>query len=277
MGCSSNKNVEVEESSNVKTDNKNKKSSKSDAKDNSEEEEEEKEKDEEEIELNSDDDDNDNENTIDKLKRKHMMHEYVFYPTTKIPTNRFPKKNLEGVLPSDFASKEKKDENKQYFCFSKNENNKNNKKNNFMPEEESEKSDLINNDIYLFNQKTKRIKSIRPLKRDEMIKSYNYQIEIDFDGNGIIEKRSNKDKDQYDYLDMFPNGEGYKFINREEEEPKAEKKKIIVPKKKTDEKEIENIKKNDVNDIANIINKELKENGLVADNQKKDVHNSNDF
>ena len=119
MGCSSNKNVEVEEPSNDKTDNKNKKnkkSSKSDAKDNSEEEEE-KEKEEEEYELNSDDEDNDNENTIDKLKRKHMMHEYVFYPTTKIPTNKFPKKNLEGVLPSDFASKEKKNENKQYFCF----------------------------------------------------------------------------------------------------------------------------------------------------------------
>ena len=41
-------------------------------------------------------------------------------------------------------------------------------------------------------------------------------------------------------------------------------------------KKIEEIKKNDENDIANIINKELKENGLLENNQKV-VENANDF
>ena len=122
----------------------------------------------------------------------------------------------------------------------------------------------------------KEVKSVRPLKREEIIKPYNYQIEYKCDDSGIIDKVSNKGKEKYEYLDMYPNGEGYKYISNEEER-KEEKKKINIPKKTIDEKKIELIKKNDVNDIANIINKELKENGLVEDNQKKVQDNANDF
>ena len=50
-------------------------------------------------------------------------------------------------------------------------------------------------------------------------------------------------------------------------EKKMIKIKLIYLKKKMDEKKIEEIKKNDVNDIANIINKELKENGLINEKQ----------
>ena len=79
---------------------------------------------------------------------------------------------------------------------------------------------------------------------------------------------------------MFPNGEGYKFVNsyEEEEKKKEEKNKTIIklPKKEIEEKKIEEIKKNDENDIANIINKELKENGLLENNQKV-AENVNDF
>ena len=76
---------------------------------------------------------------------------------------------------------------------------------------------------------------------------------------------------------MFPNGEAYKFVNNEEE-TKEEKPKIKLPKKNIEEeKKIELIKKNDVNYIANIINKELKENGLIENNKKVVENNANDF
>ena len=201
-----------------------------------------------------------------------MQHEYYFYPTKDIPKNKFTKKNIENLLPSDYANKETNKKDKQYLCFAKNKK----KKKIFLPEDESVKSNLINDDIYLFNLRMKEVKSVRPLKRDEIIKPYNYQIEYRCDDSGIIDKVSNKDKENYEYLDMYPNGEGYKFISNEEER-KEEKKKVNIPKKTIDEKKIELIKKNDVNDIANIINKELKENGLVEDNQKKVEDNANDF
>ena len=55
----------------------------------------------------------------------------------------------------------------------------------------------------------------RATKREEILKPYNYQIEYDINDDGILDKRSNKEKGNYDYLDMFPNGEGYKFVNNE--------------------------------------------------------------
>ena len=123
----------------------------------------------------------------------------------------------------------------------------------------------------------KQVKSIRTLKREEIIKPYNYQIEYDMNEEGILDKKSNKEKVKYDFLDMFPNGEGYKFINDDEEESKHEEKKIIkLPTKKIDEQKIKLIEKNDENNIANIINKELKENGLL-ENNKKIENNANDF
>ena len=286
MGCSSQKNAELDESSNDNTHNKKSKHDKintdknineegSGEEEEGEEEEEEEGKnegEEEEKEMDKENKDKDKDNTIEKLEKLYMQHEYYFYPTKDIPKNKFTKKNIENLLPSDYANKETNKKDKQYLCFAKNKK----KKKILVPEDESAKSNLINDDIYLFNLRMKEVKSVRPLKREEIIKPYNYQIEYKCDDSGIIDKVSNKDKEKYEYLDMYPNGEGYKYISNEEER-KEEKKKINIPKKTIDEKKIELIKKNDVNDIANIINKELKENGLVEDNQKKVQDNANDF
>ena len=277
MGCSNKEKIKVDEPDNKKK-NKDKKSNKKDkpkknnGNNNNEEEEEEYEFSEEADEIGDD-------GNIEKLKKKHMIKEYYFYPTKDIPKNKFVRKNVDQKLPSDFASKEVNKKDKQYFCFQKNKKQKKNKKNKFIQDEEkSQKNNIIEDDIYMFNQKMKQVKTFRPLKREEILKSYNYQIEYDINEDGIIEKKSNKEKSKYDYLDMFPNGEAYKFVNNDEEEEKKEEDKIKtkLPKKEIEEKKIEEIKKNDENDIANIINKELKENGLVENNQKK-VENANDF
>ena len=204
-----------------------------------------------------------------------MENEFVFYPTKGISKNKFAKNKKDNIVPIDLANKEQNKKDKQYFCFKKNK--KKSKKANKILEEESEKNNLLNDDIYLFNQRMKQVKSIRTLKREEIIKPYNYQIEYDMNEEGILDKKSNKEKVKYDFLDMFPNGEGYKFINDDEEESKHEEKKIIkLPTKKIDEQKIKLIEKNDENNIANIINKELKENGLL-ENNKKIENNANDF
>lgn len=283
MGCSNQKNIEVDDTNknknktnkNQKKDSDKSKKGKESKEENKESEEEneneESERDSEEEELEMGDEDN-----IEKLKKKHMIHEYYFLPTKDIPKIRFVKRDIDKVLPSDFAGKEKNKKDKQYFCFIKNKSQKNNHK--IIHEEETGKNqNLIEDKIYLFNQKMRKVKSIKPLKREEILKPYNYEIECDInEDDKIIDKKSNKEKGKYDYLDMFPNGEAYKFVNNEEE-PKNEKPKIVLPQKNNiEDKKIELIKKNDVNDIVNIINKELKENGLI-DNNKKNEKNDNDF
>ena len=294
MGCSSQKNIEVEDTE--KSSKKNKEFSQKNLECKKEENEEQenseisgenndaekensksKESDDEEIEMNDE-----NKDKIEMLKKKHMIHEYYFYPTKNIPKRKFVKRDIDKELPSDFANRESsKNKDRHYFCFIKNEDKNKNKKN-FIDEEEkeTEKNNLLEDDIYLFNQRKKKIKSIKPLNREEVIKPYNYQIEYDVNGERIMDIR-NKENNKYEYLDMFPNGEAYKFINNEEEEvnlkEKEEEKKIVIEaKKELEDKKIEMIKKNDVNDIANIINKELKENGLL-EGDKKVEENPNDF
>lgn len=266
MGCSSQKNAEVDDSkikddnhekkNSLKTTKKDKSGESSHGKNNNDKDkdnEDEEEKDEEEIELDD----------VERIKKEKMLHDYYFYPTKEISKNKFIKKSIQEVLPSDFASKEKSKKG-QFLSFLE-KNNK--KKNKFTgKEEESSKEPLFNDDFYLFNRKINGMKTIRTLKRDEMIKPYNYVNEYEITEEGIKDKKSNKDMNKYEYYDMFPNGEAYKFYT-DEERKKDDKNKIILPKKKIDEKKIEEIKKNDVNDIANIINKELKQNGLINENQ----------
>lgn len=270
MGCSSQKNAEVENSKH-EDDNHEKKSSLKKAKKNSSREsndeennkDNENESDEEEYELDD----------VERIKKEKMMHDYYFYPTKEVSKNKFINKSVKGVLPSDFASKEKKKQGQFLSFMDKNKK----KKNKFTgKEEQSIKEPLFSDDMHLFNKKIEKMKSIRPLKRDEIIKPYNYVNEYELNEDGIMEKKSNKDYNKYEYYDMHPNGEAYKFYT-DEERPKDEKNKINLPKKKIDEKKIEEIKKNDVNDIANIINKELKENGLINENKNVVVNNDNDF
>ena len=264
MGCSSQKNAEVDDSK-IKDDNHEKKNSlKNSKKDNRPESDHKKNN-------NDKDKDKDNENNeeeaelddIEKIKKEKMLHDYYFYPTKEISKNKFIKKSIKEVLPSDFASKEKSKKGQFLSFLEKNQN----KKNEFTgKEEESSKEPLFNDDLYLFNRKINGMKAIRILKRDEMIKPYNYVNEYEINEEGIKDKKSNKDLNKYEFYDMFPNGEAYKFYT-DEERKKDDKNKINLPKKKIDEKKIEEIKKNDVNDIANIINKELKENGLINEKQ----------
>ena len=291
MGCSSQKNAQVDD-----TDpNKNKKNEGGE-KNKKKENPDIKKKESKELALENDENDNDNdndleeeelelgdENNIEKLKKKHMINEYIFYPTKEIPKKRFVKRDIDKVLPSDFANKEKSNKDKQYYCFQKKLNKPKVKKNKFIPDDESEKNNLLQDEIYNFNKNLSKMKSVRPLKREEILKPYNYQIEYDINDDGLLEKRSNKDNSKYDYLDMFPNGEAYKFINRDDDNEKEEKEKKnlveeakLKKQKEIEEKKIELINKNDENNIANIINKELKENGLLQDN-KKVVENANDF
>jgi hypothetical protein len=279
MGCSSQKNAEVDDSK-IKVDNHEKKNSlkkgKKDGGGKSNDEENkndnDKDKDKDKDDVNDEDEEAVELDDVERIKKEKMMHDYYFYPTKEISKNRFITKSIKGVLPSDFASKEKTKKG-QFLSFL--EKNKK-KKNEFTgKEEESSKEPLFNDEFYLFNRKINDMKAIRTLKRDEIIKPYNYVNEYEITEEGVKDKKSNKDLNKYEYYDMFPNGEAYKFYT-DEEIPKDDKNKINLPKKKIDEKKIEEIKKNDVNDIANIINKELKENGLINDNQKL-VNNDNDF
>ena len=251
MGCSSQKNIEVENDKNLNKENKNinkeiqknvknkengNEESKIDVKE--EYENSEKENSEEEIGMNDKNQDN-----IENYKKKHMSHEYYFYPTKNIPKRKFVKRDIDKELPSDFANIETNDKNRQYFCFVKNNDKDKNKKINKIapPEErETEKNNLLDDEIYLFNRNMKKIKSIKPLKREEILKPYNYQIELEMNEDGIIDKKSNKENNKYDYLDMFPNGEGYKFINNDEEiKPKEQEKKIDIPiNKKIEDKKM---------------------------------------
>ena len=257
MGCSSQKNAEVDDSKN-KDDNHEKKNSlkkvkkdkskESNHEENNNDSNKDNEDDEEEVELDD----------VERIKKERMLHDYYFYPTKEISKNKFINKSIKGVLPSDFSSKEKIKKGQFLSFLEKNKKKKNEFTGN---EEESSYDPLLHDNLYLFNQKIKGMKAIRALKRDEMIKPYNYVNEYEINEDGIKDKKSNKDLNKYEYYDMFPNGEAYKFYT-DEERPKDDKNKINLPKKK-----IEEIKKNDVNDIVNIINKELKENGLINDKQ----------
>ena len=280
MGCSSQKNVQVDEPDND-TKNNNKKDKKSKSKESPKKKESNKENEEEDDDFEEEEEMEMDENGIEKLKKKHMINEYIFYPTKDIPKKRFVKKDNDKVLPSDFAGKEKSDKDKQYFCFQKKINKNKTKKYKFRPDDESEKNNPIKDEIYHFNQHLQQAKAVRPLKREEIVKPYNYEYEYRLNDDGLLEKKSNKGKEKYEYLDMFPNGEAYKFVNSDdEEENKKDKNKIdkakIEREKENEAKRIELIKQNDENNIANIINKELKENNLL-EGDKKVGDNANDF
>ena len=79
---------------------------------------------------------------------------------------------------------------------------------------------------------------------------------------GISNKVTNKINDNNGYIDVYPNGEAYKFLSSKDDEEKKEKPKKVVYNKisELDKAKIEEIKKKDENDIVNIINKGLKEN-----------------
>ena len=98
------------------------------------------------------------------------------------------------------------------------------------------------------------------------------------DKKGISNKVESKENmgDNNEYIDLYPNGEAYKYLtNDDEEEEKKEPIKIEEKKEVLNAAQIEEIKKKDENDIVNIINKGLEENKLV---EKKPVGESaNDF
>ena len=97
------------------------------------------------------------------------------------------------------------------------------------------------------------------------------------DKKGISNKIENKEnmKDNNEYLDIYPNGEAYKYLTNDDEEEKKEPIKIEEKNEVVDAAKIEEIKKKDENDIVNIINKGLEENKLV---EKQPVADSaNDF
>ena len=157
MGCSSQKNIEVDDSEdkNGKNNKKNKVGNKV-KQNNNKKDNEDSEFDEEELEM-------DDVSNIENLKKKHMIHEYYFLPTKDIPKRRFVKKDKDKLLPSDFADKEKKKDTK-YFCFIKFNISKNNKNDIIKKEDESEENNnFIDDDKYLFNQRMKQVKSIKPL------------------------------------------------------------------------------------------------------------------
>ena len=107
------------------------------------------------------------------------------------------------------------------------------------------------------NQRQKQIKSIKPLTKEEFIKSYNYKIEFEMDKEGISNKIENKEnmKDNNEYLDIYPNGKALKHLtNDDNEEEKKEPIKIEEKNEVVDTAKIEEIKKKDENNIVNIIN-----------------------
>ena len=211
---------------------------------------------------------------VEQLKKKKMLKEYDFYLTKEIPKTKFANKNKEANLPVDYANKEeKKTQEKKYLCFVEAKTKKK-KRIEIKPSNENQ---LLRDEIYLFNQRQKQIKSIKPLTKEEYLKPYSYKIEFEMDKQGISNKVENKEsmKDNNEYIDMYPNGEAYKFLTNDEEEEKKEPIKIESNKEILDAAKIEEMKKKDENDIVNIINKGLEDNKLK---EKQPVADSaNDF
>ena len=215
---------------------------------------------------------------VEQLKKKKMLKEYDFYLTKEIPKNKFINKNKNSNLPMDFADvEEKKNQEKKYLCFIETKTKKK-KKIEIKPDKTNQ---IIRDEIYLFNERRKQIKSIKPLTQDEYLKPYSYKVEFEIGKKGISNKVINKinENGQNEYIDVYPNGEGYKFKpNDSDEEEKKEEIKKVVENNVTNETltnaQIEEIKKNDENNIVNIINKGLKENKLV---EEVKAANDNDF
>ena len=142
---------------------------------------------------------------------------------------------------------------------------------------------LIRDEIYLFNERRKQIKSIKPLTQEEFIQPYSYKVEFEMGKKGISNKVENKTSthDNFEYLDVYPNGEAYKFkpndsIDEKEEEPVKVKVENAMDIKETiNTAQVEENQKKDENDIVNIINKGLQENKLVEEEKK--AENANDF
>ena len=215
---------------------------------------------------------------VEQLKKKKMLKEYDFYLTKEIPKNKFINKNKNSNLPMDFADvEEKKNQEKKYLCFIEAKTKKK-KKIEIKPDKTNQ---IIRDEIYLFNERRKQIKSIKPLTQDEYLKPYSYKVEFEMGKKGISNKVINKinENGQNEYIDVYPNGEGYKFKpNDSDEEEKKEEIKKVAENNVTNETltnaQIEEIKKNDENNIVNIINKGLKENKLV---EEVKAANDNDF
>ena len=215
---------------------------------------------------------------VEQLKKKKMLKEYDFYLTKEIPKNKFINKNKNSNLPMDFADvEEKKNQEKKYLCFIEAKTKKK-KKIEIKPDKTNQ---IIRDEIYLFNERRKQIRSIKPLTQDEYLKPYSYKVEFEIGKKGISNKVINKinENGQNEYIDVYPNGEGYKFKpNDSDEEEKKEEIKKVAENNVTNETltnaQIEEIKKNDENNIVNIINKGLKENKLV---EEVKAANDNDF
>ena len=211
---------------------------------------------------------------VEQLKKKKMLKEYDFYLTKEIPNTKFVNKNKVSNLPMDYANKEVKKSNvKTYLCFVEAKTKKK-KRIEIKPNE----NQLIKDEVYLFKERQKQIKSIKPLTKEEHLKPFSYKIEFEMDKKGISNKLENKlSSNNNDYIDLYPNGEAFKYLSNEDEEVNKEiiKKKVVDNKEALDKAQIEEIKKNDENDIVNIINKGLQENNLVEKENKGD--NANDF
>ena len=216
---------------------------------------------------------------VEQLKKKKMLKEYDFYLTKEIPKNKFVNKNIQSNLPMDFADiEEKKDQvkTKTYLCFV-DAKTKNKKRIEIKPNE----NQIIRDEVYLFNERRKKIKSIKPLTKEEYLKPYSYKVEFEMGKKGITNKVINKinENGKNEFIDVYPNGEGYKFKPNDSDEENQEEKKKVVENEENKEvltnEQIEEIKKKDENDIVNIINKGLQENKLVEEEQK--AENANDF
>ena len=217
---------------------------------------------------------------VEKLKKKKMLREYDFYLTKEINKNKFVNKNKDSNLPMDFATKvENKNQVRTYLCFVEAKTKKK-KKIEIKPNKDNL---LIRDEIYLFNERRKQIKSIKPLTQEEFIQPYSYKVEFEMGKKGISNKVENKTSthDNFEYLDVYPNGEAYKFkpndsIDEKEEEPVKVKVENAMDIKETiNTAQVEENQKKDENDIVNIINKGLQENKLVEEEKK--AENANDF
>ena len=212
---------------------------------------------------------------VEQLKKKKMLKEYDFYLTKEIPKSKLINKNKESNLPVDSSSREeKKNQEKKYLCFVEAKTKKK-KRIEIKPNNENQ---LLRDEVYLFNQRQKQIKSIKPLTKEEYLKPYSYKIEFEMDKKGISNKVESKENmgDNNEYIDLYPNGEAYKYLtNDDEEEEKKEPIKIEEKKEVLNAAQIEEIKKKDENDIVNIINKGLEENKLVE--KKPAGESANDF
>ena len=211
---------------------------------------------------------------VEQLKKQKMLKEYDFYLTKEISKRKFVNKNKDSNLPMDYASTDVKKSNvKTYLCFVEAKTKKK-KRVEIKPNE----NQLIKDEVYLFKERQKQIKSIKPLTKEEHLQPFSYKIEFEMDKKGISNKLENKlANNNHDYIDLYPNGEAFKYLSNEDEEEnkKIIKNKVVDNKEALDKAQIEEIKKNDENDIVNIINKGLQENNLVEKENKGD--NANDF